>query len=114
MREEGYLALGVAALGYQPALQALLAHAEAGCADRDADVRPGPVHQAVGYLAGGGLPNGPSGGTGGLRASNSSVSALRVESARADSVRTSRSAALQFSPVPGVRSRDHEPVEVVP
>jgi len=38
-REEGYLALGVAALNHPPALEALIAHATAGCTDPDAAVR---------------------------------------------------------------------------
>jgi HEAT repeat protein len=43
-RVEGYIALGDAALNHQPAMQALLAHAEAGCADPDTGVRDSVAH----------------------------------------------------------------------
>jgi HEAT repeat protein len=44
VREVGYAALGVAALNHPPALQALIAHAAAGCADPDAEVREAVAH----------------------------------------------------------------------
>jgi hypothetical protein len=51
VRAEGYLALGLAALDRPPALGVLLAHAEAGCADPDAEVRE-CVAEALGHHSG--------------------------------------------------------------
>ncbi|RZT80660.1 HEAT repeat protein [Micromonospora violae] len=47
VRDVGFTALGAVALNYPPALDALLDHADAGCADRDACVRA-TVAQALG------------------------------------------------------------------
>jgi HEAT repeat protein len=50
-REDGYIALGTAALNHPPALEALIAHAAVDCADPDAGVREAVAH-ALGNQSG--------------------------------------------------------------